>query len=305
MSKKIYISIDFEMMWGLIGLDPKSIAVYAHNIHSECESLQFMLSLQKKYNVACTYATVGAISLSSWEEYFDTVKKFPKYQNTKYSIIEHRKSNKYSDELYFRPDAISQIIENDYSELASHSFSHLYYGEKGVAYEDFSYDNITFNEVFENKYNIYVRSFVYPRNQIKFENELSKFGLKCYRGGVWSNFGTSALDGFILFRLLRLFDGLFGINKLNFNRTQDSIPATHFIRFNLPDILWRYQLLKIEKAAINLKDGQHLHLWWHPHNLSTSNSIPRERCIYLFEFLRSLADKFEIKFAFMSKPELH
>ena len=45
------------------------------------------------------------------------------------------------------------------------------------------------------------------------------------------------------------------------------VRSTMFIRFNLPDFLWKLHLHRIKHEILNLSTNDVFHIWWHPHNL--------------------------------------
>ena len=48
------------------------------------------------------------------------------------------------------------------------------------------------------------------------------------------------------------------------------IPSTMFLRYNLPDLLWKLQVKKIKNQLLKAKPYSVIHFWWHPHNLGNN-----------------------------------
>ena len=57
----LLISLDFELMTGVF--DNKTIKSYGKNIEGARLSISKTLNLFKKYNIHCTWATVGSLFL--------------------------------------------------------------------------------------------------------------------------------------------------------------------------------------------------------------------------------------------------
>ena len=84
MSKKknalptVVISVDFEMRWGVHDIHGLDIDAYRENLENVRDVVPRMLSMFSERKLRVTWATVGALALNSWDEYFSVVTDVPK-----------------------------------------------------------------------------------------------------------------------------------------------------------------------------------------------------------------------------------
>ena len=140
-----------------------------------------MIIFFKERNINATWATVGALGLNNWDEYFNYNIPIPNYSNKKFKVLDLYSKIDPNGLLHFAPDLIKQIIDTNGQELGSHSFSHLYFHEEGITKNDFIRDSILVKTLFEKKFNTNPVSIVFPRNQINFLDCFSDLGLMTYR----------------------------------------------------------------------------------------------------------------------------
>lgn len=280
MPGKIVVSIDFELRWGVHDIYGLDIDGYRANLENCRFAVNQTLEMFKTRNIRATWATVGAIGLDNWNDYFNTVKSQPKYKRKKFFI-----SEKYADidpkgELHFAPDLVRKIIETSGQELASHTFSHVYCREEGFMLSDFVNDSECFSKIFNSKFHIIPKSIVFPRNQTKFIEHLKNINIEIYRGKKEYLFESKIGEKFqnILEVLLPM--------KIPSSKVSGSLTRGDlFVRFDLPIHLWKLQLRKLKYCLEHLgKDGI-CHIWWHPHNVGPNLTLGLARFEELFDLI--------------------
>ena len=181
--RKIIISVDFEKRWGVYHIYGIHHDAYREELENVHLIVPEMIKMFKERSLRVTWATVGAIMLSSWNEYFSRMPNKVNYENKSLQFIETFAEYDLKGELYFAPDLVDLIFNHfKYGqELASHSFSHTYFGENGVTKNDFVNDTKAMKSVLMDKYSIRPHSYVYPRNQVIYTDVLKNNGYKAWR----------------------------------------------------------------------------------------------------------------------------
>ncbi|PTO51483.1 polysaccharide deacetylase [Vibrio splendidus] len=277
------ISLDFELLWGVRDSRGSEYHKQLLNVH---KVVPHILSLFERYGIACTWATVGALCVSSEEELYELKPTAtPTYDDSIYSPYENLDTMLALDpRMFFASRLVQQIVHTPKQELASHTFCHYYCLEKGQSIEQFKADlNSNLNAV--KKFNTKLKSLVFPRNQFN-KNYLSackELGIICYRGNPehWAYRAESRNDkGNSFRRIFRLLDSYLPLSgslqqkpTLDLESSMINIPASLFLRpfskrlfFLEPIRLWRIKWSMTQAA----KNGGVFHLWWHPHNFGSN-----------------------------------
>ncbi len=288
MSSSFIISLDFELFWGVS--HSKTIKEYKKNILGAKTVIPKLLDYFNKYEIHCTWATVGMIMCKNYREWKTINPKiFPNYTN-KYSSYEIENIVRENEELFFANDLIKLIKKNSNNEIASHTYSHLCCGEKGVNVEQFMEDMKCFRDIAENN-QIDVKSIVFPRNQYspKYIDCLNEFGISSFRGNSkhWLYKNGHLTKGGLAGRALRLIDFYLPISSNIYNQRDLikrnsllNIPSSIFFRpWSKKLSLFESQRIKrIKELMTNAAKNELLfHLWWHPHNFG----INQEENLYL------------------------
>ncbi|VVS94873.1 polysaccharide deacetylase family protein [Desulfoluna spongiiphila] len=279
---KFVVSLDFELLWGVRDSRGEEYHQQILNVHRVIPEL---LSLFKTYDVACTWATVGAL-LSENSHTFEQVKpaQWPSYDNVNFSpypVLSDMLELK--TDLMFASKIVEQIIETPRQELASHTFCHYYCLESGQTLDEFKAD-LQSNSTAASIHNVTFKSLVFPRNQFNAEYlcACAENGIEAYRGNPshWAYRAESRGERSIVRRAFRLLDAylpLSGSLRQRPRRDVDSgmvdVPASLFLRpwskrLSLlePLRLWRIKWSMTRTA----KKGGIFHLWWHPHNFGAN-----------------------------------
>lgn len=274
----LLISLDFELMTGVF--DNKTIKSYGKNIEGARLSISKTLNLFKKYNIHCTWATVGSLFYEDIEVLkCEFPSKLPSYHDPKLSLYNHLVNlEPHIYNSYYSALELINLVKNvSFQEIATHTFSHYYCLENGQNIHDFKADLKKSVEV-ANSNNITIKSIVFPRNQINIDylKVCKDMGLTSYRGVESSFYQKPKNQKQLKFshRLLRLIDSYVNISgsnsyKLNTNSEFVNLPASFFFRpfsKNLFFIEW-FKLIRLKNAMTTAaKKGEIIHIWWHPHN---------------------------------------
>jgi len=301
------ISLDFELLWGVMDSRGEEYHQQLLNVHQVVPEL---LALFEKYNVACTWATVGALCVES-EDDFETIKPTltPSYDNINFNPYLNLKTLfSLNNNLLFAPSLVKQIINSPNQELASHTFCHYYCLEKGQSLEEFKMD-LQSNLAVANSYNVTFKSLVFPRNQFNHDYLIAcrKSGLTSYRGNPehWAYKAESRGEGKLYKRAFRLLDAYLPLSgSLRQFSSRDkvsgmiNIPASLLLRpwskkFSFLESLrlWRIKWSMTRTA----KKGGIFHLWWHPHNFGANTEQNLEFLEKILMHYKALNARYDFK----------
>ncbi len=281
------LSIDTELCWGVVDkpdrLD-KNIKYYEQS--RDC--IVDILKLLEKYNISATWAIVGHLFLEecvseNGQKHSDIPRStYPWYSKDWFE--ESPCSNCREAPLWYGQDIIEKIMNcSVYQEIASHSFAHIPYGDINTKRITVQADLA--NCVFEaQKLNLELKSFVYPRNNVGYIDELSNFGFKAYRGEepIWYRRFPQKIR-----RICHIVDQVLAISP------PVSLPEYDQGLYNIPSSMFYRPMnglrrlipvkLKISKARKGIRnairDKKVFHLWFHPFNIATN----REKLLYGLE----------------------
>lgn len=265
----VVLSFDFEMRWAFHDVYGLNIDGYRRNLENCRPAVVAMLDLLKERNLRATWATVGALGATSWTEYFSLAPPPPAYAEHGLAVRKEYADVDPRGRLHFAPDLIERILATPGQELGSHSFSHLYFREPGVTGDDFVADMAAVEALWGARFGVVPKSLVYPRNQIAFAELLGRTSIVQYRSPepAWFYDCTSRAQNGLLPRALRLVDSVNPWASRASRRTGMMLPASLFVRFDLPEWMWRLQVRRLANEIERLAPGEILHCWWHPHNV--------------------------------------
>lgn len=306
MSKGIFtISLDFELFWGV--RDHRSLQDYGENIRNVHKVVPRLLDLFAKYNVHCTWATVGFLFCKDKNEllrYSPAIK--PDYQKKEYDPYPYLEQNELEGIYHFAPALIEQIRNTPGQEIGTHTFSHFYTLERNTTIEQFRSDLQTAKKI-ANEKGITINSIVFPRNQYSDQHIKAclEEGIKIYRGnelsGAYKPLSREHENSFR--RAIRFGDTFINVtghhcHPVPVKGNIINIPASRFLRpynpkFKVFDEL-KYNRIKngLKYAAAH---GLIYQLWWHPHNFGKymdENFSFLERVFKVYQQLES-AQKME------------
>jgi peptidoglycan/xylan/chitin deacetylase (PgdA/CDA1 family) len=267
MTVSVVISLDFELRWGLLDVLGTDMSRYRKNLEGVRDAVPRLLETFTKRGVGATWAVVGSLACDGWDEWSERAPPFPKYAdpallwNDAYRKLDPRGT------LYFARDLVDLVAKTPHQELGSHTFSHVYTREPGFLRSDAEADADAMVKLFQDRFGTRPRSLVFPRNQVAFEDVLRERGITAFRTNpkpfYWN--ATTSKEQTRTVRALRLADSLAPLGRRGARATESR--ASYFVRLGLPRALWSLHFRRIVADAAHLRDGESLHLWWHPHNL--------------------------------------
>lgn len=289
MNPHVVISLDFELRWGVADKLPDSPEPYCRNLEGEPEAVYGMLDYFAREGIGATWATVGALACSGWDEYFDRAPAPPAYEDPREGFkLSWRKLDP-QGRLHFAPDAVAAIAKASGQELGSHTFSHICFREAGCGPADVLADSQAVAAAFGEKYGAAPTSFVFPRNQVSQTEALRQAGIERWRTNprvaCWN--ATRREEQSRLVRGMRLIDSLAPIGSRR--APSREMRASYLVRFPLNERMWKLHLRRIGRDAHRLGGGETLHLWWHPHNLGANVEGNLRRLAQLVDTIRDAA----------------
>ena len=277
MNKGIFtISLDFELFWGV--RDHRTLENYGENIRNVHHVVPRLLELFSKYNVHCTWATVGFLFFNEKKEMMSYLPvQRPTYEKKDYDPYPYLEQNELEKIYHFAPALIEQIRRIPGQEIGTHTFSHFYTLEKNTTIGQFQSDLRAAIAIAKEK-GIEIKSIVFPRNQYSDEHIKAclEEGIKIYRGNALSGvYKPTSRENEKLFRKgTRFADAYINITGHHCHAIPAvseiiNLPASRFLRpydpkFKMFD---RLKLRRIKQGIkFAAKHGLIYHLWWHPHN---------------------------------------
>jgi len=276
-SKGIFtISLDFELFWGV--RDHRTLENYGENIRNVHKVIPRLLDLFSKYNVHCTWATVGVLFFNEKKEMMSYLPADrPAYQKKEYDPYSYIEQNELEKIYHFAPALIEQIKKTPGQEIGTHTFSHFYTLEKNTTIGQFKNDLRSAIAIAKEK-GLEIKSIVFPRNQYSDDHIKAclEEGIKIYRGNELSGVykPISRENENIIRKGIRFADTYINITGHHCHAIPVAdkiinVPASRFLRpynpkFKMFDGLKLRRIKQGIKFAAN--HGLVYQLWWHPHN---------------------------------------
>ncbi len=272
----LVISLDFELLWGVFDkIEWREKKEYFQNTRKVIPEI---LHLFEKYEISCTWATVGMLFNENWDDWNSNISDIlPNYENSKLSAYKFGKAiqSKKNEELCFAPDLIRQIQETPGQEIGTHTYSHYYCLEKGQGLSSFRAD-MKQAKLLADKLRIDLTSLVFPRNQVNrdYLEACKEFGLKTVRTNPEAWYWQDTQKDSLKQKIFRTGDAYIGINNKSYKGVSKIYPgitgqkASRLLRpHSGKNFLDKTRIKRIQcemrKAA---KNNEIYHLWWHPHN---------------------------------------
>ena len=162
----LVISLDFELYWG-IG-DHINYDKYQTYFDNTLKIIPEILNLFSKYQIHCTWATVGMLWNENWEEWkINRPSILPKYEKkelSNYNLNKKIKIQNVDQNHFFGLDFINKINNTERQEIGTHTYSHYYCNEENRNHDALNADLRKAGEIAEKTSNK-LESLVLPRNQ--------------------------------------------------------------------------------------------------------------------------------------------
>ncbi len=300
--KAVCISLDFELRWGVRHLYGGDFSRYKVALDGAKDAAMALCDSFQERKIASTWATVGALGLSDWDDFFSKITLDDLNRRSNFLASEEEFLRK-NESYYFAPEVVKHICSSEHAELASHTFTHLFCCEPHVTEDLFLEDGELLNNVFRSKFGREVKSIVFPRNQENHMESLSRLGLTSYRAvEIGDTAEANTLAGNSLSRKVSRFSS--AINPWVSHSsafTEKYSRASLFLRLNLPRVTWQLHLARIRNELHNLQDGECFHLWMHPHNLGSDTNIKLRRIDQVINIILEFRDKRKVQILSMEE----
>lgn len=276
----LIISLDFELFLGVA--DSRTLTNYRQNIEGEWEAIPRMLALFRQYGIQATWATVGMLMCRDYAQWCEIrPSMLPGYFRQKCSTYSLDAAACEYPKLFFARPLVEQILATPGQELATHTYSHFYCGEKGATLEQFIAD-LACAQAIASDMGVRYRSLVFPRNQVlkEFVAALPKVEIQVYRGNPdhWlyrdGHFAPGGLAG----RVVRFADTWLPLSGAHVTHAETAneltnVPASLFLRpwSRRLAALEPLRLARLKQAMTEAAQSKGVcHLWWHPHNFGVN-----------------------------------
>ncbi len=274
----LVISLDFELLWGVfdkVSLEEKRL--YFQNTR---ELIPQLIQLFVKYEISCTWATVGMLFNENWKEWNSNIPEvLPQYANAALSAYKYGKTiqSKETEELCFAPALVKLIKDSPKQELATHTYSHYYCLEKGQKLESFEFD-LQQSIMMANKIGVELKSLVFPRNQFNEEylTICKKLGIDNVRSNPINWYWRNTESDSLVNKIFRTGDAYLGsldksyklaesikLKEQPFSQKASRLLRPYSHNKKLNSLKLKRIKAEMTKAA---KANEFYHLWWHPHN---------------------------------------
>ncbi len=298
----LVISLDFELLWGVFDkVDWREKKQYFQNTR---KLIPDILRLFEKYDIQCTWATVGMLFNEDWDEWNENIPDIlPEYENSNLSAYKYGRSiqNIESQELCFAPDLIRRIKETPGQEIGTHTYSHYYCLEPDQTLESFKADLLKSREL-AGKLGSSMKSLVFPRNQYNpnYLEVCKDVGLNTIRTNpevwYWNNTQQNNLQQ----KIFRTGEAYIGSNNKSYRDIPEifrGISGQKASRLFRPHsgkkILDKVRIKRIKSEITTASRKKEIyHLWWHPHNFGENPQKNLQDLEFILMHFKSCQNKF-------------
>ena len=267
----VVISIDAELGWGFHDLEN----LPRNRVESGRRGWNQLLELLEEYDVPATWAVVGHLMLEECDGVHAT-------HPTPEGWFERERTS-WSDrpDLRFGPDLVRSVLDSPVDhEFASHSFSHVLFGDPNTTRE---IANAELERCVElaTDWGQSIDSFVFPRNEMGHREVLADHGVRAYRSRSPNPLGIrGVLESPVRNRTPLVEPTIDEYGLVD-------IPPSHFLfafegaMRTAAETLWEDPMVAMARRGIDEAvdaDGVY-HLWLHPNNLKDEQDDDRLRAI--------------------------
>jgi peptidoglycan/xylan/chitin deacetylase (PgdA/CDA1 family) len=256
-SRRVVLSLDFELRWGVHDVFGFNVDGYRENLEAERDVIPALLNLFVAHHIRATWAAVGAIGCENWDDYFRRAPAAPAYADSRFAVKAQYADMDPAGVLHFAPDLMRAILDTPGQELGTHTFSHLFLGEKGITAEDAAADLAAATHLHREHFGGAPLSLVFPRNQPAFIEVIRASSVKIWRGNAaawYYNCEDSEHNG-PLPRAMKLLDAFNPLTKRAAPLVGDMNRASIFLRLNLPSAAWAMHVNRIRTELDRLREG--------------------------------------------------
>lgn len=287
---QVVVSLDFELRWGMHDIYGFDFDAYRGNLEGVRQAVPALLDALAAHRIRATWATVGALACSGWDDYFQRAPRPPQYADSALAIKPRYAELDPGGALHFAPDLVRAILTTPGQDFGTHTFSHLYLREPGITADDVAADLAAAFRLYSEQYNVVPRSLVFPRNQPAFIEVVRASKIRIWRGNprAWYYECEDSQHNGPVPRALKLVDSVTPLNRLAAPLEDDMTRASIFLRLSLPSSLWALHTWRIRRELEGMQPGDIFHIWFHPHNLGQDLKLRLSRVKQVLELV---ADK--------------
>tara|TARA_B100001142_G_scaffold330399_1_gene399294 strand:- start:20115 stop:21011 length:897 start_codon:yes stop_codon:yes gene_type:complete len=267
---KVTLSFDCEGRWGMADRNHAWLSELTNN--NLAEVYEYILETLKRYNIAATFAFVGALT--------ETKENFLKNALPQLTGTNHQKWIKPilksidKNEGWFIPEVFELVRGSHIHECASHGYTHTPFSCLDPS--EFKTEMNLIKQWSIGK-NIECKTLIYPRNDIKYSNLIKNYGIELYRKPP-KLFYIKSFPKYLntFFEELNIFKKSEALDLDKF-----SIPGGVFINWKygprkmIPRMISDLRYKNILNHAV--KRSNVAHFWIHPHNFITA---PESKVIF-------------------------
>jgi peptidoglycan/xylan/chitin deacetylase (PgdA/CDA1 family) len=269
------ISLDTELSWGPTTV--KNLIFLKQNGPKVRKTINYLLKLFNENNIAATWAVVGHLFLEECEkEKCITWKNINEFGYKKEWYLDPY-SNLKKSPLFYGKDIVETILNSKIEqEIGYHSYSHPRFIEIP---KEMAEIEIKQSKQIEKQWNIKLKSFVFPRNEIAYVDILKKYDFKIYRG---KNAGIyNPEESNIVMRKMKA-----GISKILASPVEaewkngiwEIKGSMFFCDPQIPQSIIPKAKIGLNQAILNKKV---FHIWLHPWNLLLYPKLKKDLKIFL------------------------
>ena len=316
MGKNIKISIDFEGPFGMYPYIKSQNSIKKY--YQLDESIRFILDYHKKNKIIIT---LGILGVTAIKEFKDLIKVISSIDDDypQDSLI-YRLKNDFeffklvleNKEVFLKGKVLEDlnIKNNNYIEIACHSFSHIH------IFEDIYSKNILEKEISESlkiiqkflKKNSNVSVYISPKNQInsKLISILKKFKILKYRSSSKINLYSENYGKKIITKYFYKFARKYEKFNLPFNnllnrsliknlidKDNEYIDSGYFLEFPKYEFLYnRYLSSFLKYVKKQIDDKNDINIWFHPHNMLVNLELSKRYYKSCHKILSKIKDDY-------------
>ncbi len=267
----VVLSLDAELGWGFHDMETPP----PQRVEAGRRGWSVMLELLSEFEIPATWGVVGHLMLDACDG------RHADHPAPEGWFERERTEWRDREELRYGPDLVSDLLAADVDhEFASHSFSHVLFGDPDTDRE-LAVAELERSREIAAEWGETIDSFIYPRNSVGHRDVLAEQGLTAYRGRTPNHHGARAVfDSTVR-------DRSFLVEPCVDQHGLVNVPASLFLfGFEGPartvaESIWTDPMVTVARRGIDeaaRSDGL-LHLWLHPNNLTHERDDRRMRTI--------------------------
>ena len=272
------LSIDTELAWGNVFRSgaPEDWPDW-HLYSREREAVDGILTLLERYDIRATWAVVGHLFLDHCEA--EHGRKHPDIKRPSYRWFSgdwfdaDPAKDLQSEPFWYGSDIVDRICRCPVpQEVASHSFSHMFFDDPDCGTETIETELAASQRVATER-GITLKSFVFPQNRVGHLDVLREKGFIAYRGLTRRWFDALPRP---LWRVAHKLDSFLPISPPVVRPKQTgglwNFPGSYYFRHRRGWGRWLPIWLRTLKGKLGLRRSvQHkglFHLWFHPYDIA-------------------------------------